>query len=1440
MAKDVFMDAPLDALFVNHPDPMWIYDLESLRFLAVNNAATIRYGYTQDEFLQMSIADICPAEDLPALQRNVAAVTSGLNEAGVWRHRLKSGKFMYVSVSGHTIDYRGRRAELIAARDVSPLVEAERAAQEALAREKAARVSGDSLTRQFEIMFDSVTGMFLVFSPESFTTVAVSDSYLAELAVERAHIVGRNLFDILPVQPADPTQEKLRDSFTRVMATGQTDLMDLQTFLVPGPNPVNPSKEQRWAITNRPVKGPDDRLLYLIMHIQDLTAAIETFPQARDDLALDRARVDLIAHTNALRIDNLRLADLAAALRTTQRLLGTGTWDYSLAEDRLGWSANVYEMYGVTPANFGHRFADYLALVHPDDRESMVARYQDFLQSGGPFFEFAHQIRHPGGRIVHVHGVAEKNETPGGPVLRGVVQDVTERVESARALSRAQRLLEIAGTSARFGAWRYDIATKNLEWSAQTALIHDEPPGFSPDLEQGISYCAPDCRDKIRTMFEACLTQGLPFASVFEIITAKGRRLWVRSTGEAEFDEAGRAVAVQGSFQDINELVTVRKRAEDSENLIAIAGKAVKLGGWSVSLDDRKVTWSDGIALLHDLPAGTVPTFEGGLEFFAPEERDDARRVFEACAMDGTPFDNVRDVLTSTGNRIKVRLLGEPVRDASGRIVAVQGAMQDISELVDARRQAEQMSQKLLRTFESIRDGFVTIDRSWRFTLVNTEATTLLKLPREDLIGREIWGLFPRLRESEFGNRFVNALERGETQRFVEFSQDLGRWFDVATFPSEEGISVYFQDVTARRQEQERLRLLDSAVERINDIVIITRADGNEPPEKARIVFVNDAFERKTGYTREEAIGQTPRMLQGFKSQRSQLDKIRSALRSFAPVRAELINYTKTGQEYWIEIDIVPVIDEVRSTTHFVAIQRDITERKQAEEALRLSETRFRLVARAARDAVWEWDMARNRQWWSDGMFEIFGHPLDPEEKVPTVWAANLHPEDAPAVYASLDRLVTGTIGNIQNRYRFRRADGVWTTVEDRAFVIRDDTEKVVRILGCMTDISDRLQLEDRLRQSQKLEAVGQLTGGVAHDFNNLLTVIMGNTELLQDGLPNGHPLRRYADVTAKAADHAAELTSRLLAFSRKQALQPRVLQVDAALAGIDGMLRRTLGEDIDIAIHCAAGLWETEVDLGQLEATLLNLAINSRDSMPDGGRLTIDASNVVLGPDVAATEPDLSPGEYVVIAVSDTGQGIAKDQINRVFEPFYTTKAPGKGTGLGLSMVYGFVKQTGGHARIQSELGKGTTVKLFFPRFIGQAGAKGTAAKSGTVSGGHETILVVEDDTLIREQLTAQLAGLGYNVIEASEGNSALQVLRERADIDLLFTDIVLPGGMNGRQIADAARAIRPGLKVLYTSGYSENAIDHHGRLDAEVELLSKPYRRSELADKVKKVLAA
>jgi len=1426
------LNVTTDSLFLFHPDPMWIYDLETLRFLAVNNAAVAKYGFSREEFLAMTIADIRPAEDLAALEKNVEAVEDGRDEAGVWRHCLKSGKMIYVDITGHTIEHEGRRTELIAARDVSRLVVADQMTKEALAREKAARQSSDTLARQFQKMFDNVPGMFLVFSPENLDVIAVSDEYLDAIRVTRKDVVGHNLFDALPPQADDRAHTRLRRSFDRVLTTGEPDLLEVQCFLLP------PDGERLWVISCTPVTGSDHGLLYLILRMQDVTSAIDADPAARDGLAPESARIDLFAHTHALKSDNIRLAELATRLRTTQRLLNTGTWDYFPAEDRLEFSANTYGIYGTNSDLFGHRFEDYVALLHPDDRAAMRANFDAKMVSSNTHFTFSHRVLNPDGRIVHVHGIAEKTEFLGVSVLRGVVQDVTENVDAASALAQAKRMLEIAGTSAKFGAWRYNSLTGLAEWSKQTARIHDEPDGFSPRFADAIAYYVPEQREWFTHLARTCLEDGKPFDETFQINTAKGRRLSVRVTCEAERDETGDIFALNGSIQDISELVTVRRRAEESERLLEIAGRAVKLGGWRVSLTDQKVSWTDGVAAIHELPAGTPPTFRGGIDYFAPEEREDARDVFEACARDGVPFDNVRDLITVKGNRIRVRSIGVPVRDEAGRIVAVQGAMQDISELTAAQRKADDLSRRLAETLENIGDAFYTLDWDWRFTFLNTKAEGLLERTRETLIGRNLVDAFPEIAGSAFEIQYQIAFNTGATVRFEQFFAPLDRTFRVIAHPTPAGLAVYFSDITEERRRGEQLRLLDAAVGHINDIVIITEVCESAAVENSKIVYVNNAFERLTGFSRQEAIGQTPRILQGPKTSRSELDRIGMALARSTPVRAELINYTKSGQEYWLEIDIMPVVDESGTVTHFVGIQRDITGRRRAEEALRLSEARFRMIARSTGHAIWELNIAKGEEWWSDGLTAIFGHLPDPENKLPTVWQTNLHPDDEARVNKSLERLMSGSTKEELEQYRFRRADGSWANVEDRAFAIHDDEGRAIRVLGSIADISEKLLLEDRLRQSQKLEAVGQLTGGVAHDFNNLLTIIMGNTEMLQDRLDERHPLRRYADMSAMAADRAAELTNRLLAFSRKQALQPRIIDVNAVVSGIEDMLRRTLSEDIDIRISLGDGLWPVTVDLSQFESAILNLALNSRDAMPHGGALTIETANASLDEDYVSTELGLMSGEYAVITVSDTGQGIPVGQIDRVFEPFFTTKAIGEGTGLGLSMVYGFVKQTGGHIRIYSELNEGTTVKLYFPRFSGGPTPPRPEVDDTRILHGQETILVVEDDILILKQLMDQLAGLGYKVITASAGVPALAILRDQSDIDLLLTDVILPGGMNGRQIAEAAQLFRPDLKVLYTSGYSQNAIVHHGRLDRGVELLSKPYRRSELASKVRKVL--
>jgi PAS domain S-box-containing protein len=393
-------------------------------------------------------------------------------------------------------------------------------------------------------------------------------------------------------------------------------------------------------------------------------------------------------------------------------------------------------------------------------------------------------------------------------------------------------------------------------------------------------------------------------------------------------------------------------------------------------------------------------------------------------------------------------------------------------------------------------------------------------------------------------------------------------------------------------------------------------------------------------------------------------------------------------------------------------------------------------------------------------------------------------------------------------------------------------------------EIERRTQTEEALRQAQKMETIGQLSGGIAHDFNNLLQVIAGNLDIIRRTLPEGLPrLMRATENAQKGAERAAVLTQRLLAFSRRQQLEPRVIDPNKLVSGMSELLHRTLGETIQIETVLGSGLWRVEVDPNQLENALINLAVNSRDAMPMGGKLTIETANTYLDHAYAEQNSGAAVGQYVVICVSDTGEGMDAETAERAVDPFFTTKEVGRGTGLGLSMVYGFVKQSGGHLKIYTEPRDGTTVKIYMPRHSGEEPLDGAAEEDemapDAVDG--ETILVCEDDEDVRSYSVEALKELGYHVLEAADGQEALRLLAEsKGSVDLMFTDVVLPGGMTGAIVAQRAKELQPGLKILFTTGYARNAIVHHGRLDPGVELLSKPFAFSDLAARIRDLLDA
>jgi PAS domain S-box-containing protein len=621
-----------------------------------------------------------------------------------------------------------------------------------------------------------------------------------------------------------------------------------------------------------------------------------------------------------------------------------------------------------------------------------------------------------------------------------------------------------------------------------------------------------------------------------------------------------------------------------------------------------------------------------------------------------------------------------------------------------------------------------------------------------------------------------------------------------------------------------------------------------------RFVEVNPAFGGQTGLDPSTTIGRTAReAIAGL--QQSLIDTYAAVLATGAPSDFE-VHVASLGRTFEARA-------RRQSPQRFSVLFLEVTARIAADKALRASEQRFRTLAQAMPDQMWTAGADGKLNWFNDRVFTYSGSGF--AQMAGDGWGRFVHPDDLPA--ALQDWTAALASGEpYQSNFRLRRADGVYRWFRARGLPVPDDSAggsgNGSIWVGINTDIQDQYDanealqrmndtLERRvaersaeletahsaLRQSQKLEAVGKLTGGVAHDFNNVLQVIGGNLQLLGPHVGDGAGRARLQGAIA-GVERGAKLSSQLLAFARKQPLEPVVINPGTLIRELGDMLLRSTGEQVALETRIAGDLWNTLIDPHQLENSLLNLVINGRDAMDGAGRLTIEASNTVLGEQDARQHPGASAGQYVMLAVSDSGSGMSEEVLQNAVEPFFTTKPEGHGTGLGLSMVYGFVTQSGGHLTIDSRVGEGTTVRIYLPRSLAAAELAAVPAPREAV-GGSETILVVEDDPQVRAIVVALLADLGYRVLEAVDARAALATIESGVPVDLLFTDVVMPGDLRGPELARLAKLAQPQLEVLFTSGYTENGIVHGGRLERGVALLSKPYSREVLARKIRHLFA-
>lgn len=695
------------------------------------------------------------------------------------------------------------------------------------------------------------------------------------------------------------------------------------------------------------------------------------------------------------------------------------------------------------------------------------------------------------------------------------------------------------------------------------------------------------------------------------------------------------------------------------------------------------------------------------------------------------------------------------------------------------------------------------------------------------------------------------------------------------------GFVKILRDRTAQRLAGERLRVSEERFRTLLETIdtafalVEVRFDADDRPVDYRFLEANPAFERQAGVNlRSKWVTEFAPNLEQF-----WFDTYGHVARTGEAATFE--NYAEAFSR-WFDVRAIRVGDPAER--QIAIFFNDVTARKEAEAALRASEAiarenieRVQLALGAgAIIGTWFYDLVNDRFTVDESFARAFG--LDPDfgrvglsmaQVVDTV-----HPDDREALAAAIEDAISRR-GSYAHQYRTRRADGnyYWLEANGRVNSASDGTplsfpgvlidieerraveaerERVTEMLRNLNETLEQrvaektaelMASEEALRQSQKMEAVGQLTGGLAHDFNNLLAGISGSLDMMQTRIRQERfgDLERYMTGAQGAAKRAAALTHRLLAFSRRQTLEPKATDVERLVAGMEDMVRRTVGPEIAVELHGDANLWPVLVDPNQLENALLNLCINARDAMPDGGRIVIEASNRTIEEQAAKTR-NIVRGDYVTLAVSDNGVGMSPEIMERVFEPFFTTKPIGLGTGLGLSMIYGFAKQSGGEVRVHSHVGQGTTVTIFLPRHsaaevilpdLGSDTAD-RSAKSG------ERVLVIDDEPLVRMLVVDVLEDLGYSAIEAGDGPEGMHVLQSGERIDLLITDVGLPKGMNGRQVADAARQLRPGLKVLFVTGYAENAVLSHGHLYPGMEVVTKPFDMNVLAKRIQDLISS
>ncbi|HPM75829.1 MAG TPA: PAS domain S-box protein [bacterium] len=1369
-------------------DMICITEFDTDKLLTINPAFLTTLGYAEMELLGRSILDLIHPDDLPRTTEIVQQqLHSGKNIAH-FENRVRTARGDYRIFNWMVRPIPAKGINLAMARDVTEQKQAEKLLQE----------SEEWHRTLIETMPDPVIVYDLQGNLMSLSRQALK-MYGAE-SFEDFYRANKNIGDLLVKED----REKAFANFAFTLQTGHSQNTQYRIHLQNGSLAMIEAHSSLLRYADGSPRG-------FITVIRDVT---------------DRHRAE-----EAVRRSEERLTLALSAVNDA-------VWDWNYATRDMYFSPLYFTMIGYEPNEFVPSYETWLNLLHPEDRERVERALNDYLEQRSPQYMVDFRMRTKAGewKWVLARGQVVEREANGRPVrIIGTHTDIHERKKMEDALREREETFRALADNSVDTIIRFDANGRVLYINP----VIESQTGIPPERFIGKTFAEAGLPASISAELEEAVRQVFQNGrnSRREIPTSDGR--WIDRLLMPEFDAAGKVQAVISVARDISEAKRILRELESSEHKYRSIVESSPMGIHMYRLeDDGRLIFTGANPAANRILGVDHDPFIGRTieEAFPPLAQTEVPARYLEIARDGGHWVN------SQVNYQEETIHGAydvyAFQASPGRVTVM---FLDVTKRLQGEEKLRESEAKFRGMAESLLDVLFITDEQGKIDYISPAAKSVFGYEPEEMIGTMFINHVTQEQIPSAMTHFMQVIGSGER---VLNALYMVKHKDGTIFPVEinasivtkgekiAGILGLIRDVTDRLRAEEAMRRTQFAMDHAKDSILWVGNAGN-------IVYANDSACSSLGYPRDELLQMKvfdidPDFPAG------QWENHKQQMRENGYMSFESRHIRKDGTIFPVEVN----------TNYFsfddqffaIAFDRDISERKRVETVLRESEKRFRFLVQNSNDIFEILDEKGRLIYISDQVTRVLGYRVEEVNGMNTF--GGVHPEDLPRVKEAFQEGLRrpGEVEKVE--YRFRHKNGSWVHLEAVGINLLHDpsVQGVVLNIRDMTERvqaeNDQRKLQDQLQQAMKMEAVGRLAGGVAHDFNNLLTGISGNLQLALLDLKKNDPLTETLEEIRKAADSATALTRQLLAFSRKQIIEPKMLNLNELIEAMHKMLVRLIGEDVELQTLAGHDLGVVKIDQGQFEQILVNLAVNARDAMPNGGKLIIETANVELSEEYCRLRSYSTPGAYVLLAVSDTGAGMSDEVKAHLFEPFFTTKEKGKGTGLGLATIYGAVKQAGGNVEVYSEEGRGTTFKIYLPRVEEKAEKPVLIGRTNEMPGGKETILLVEDEEIVRNLAVKVLKRLGYQVLHADSGGDALALAEQyREPIHLLLTDVVMPV-INGRQLAERLAKIHPEARVLFTSGYTENIIVHHGVIDEGVRFIGKPYSPGDLAKMVRRTL--